>query len=150
MAFPTFRDMIDPLLRVLADAPHGLSARSAQDLVADQLKLSDADRELRVPGGTQILFRHRTNWAHDRLKRAGLSSTPRRGIWQLTTPGFDLVRLRAGALATDEVRELARAGRDVKLDACRGDATTLERKAYLGVDRPGSDDANRAKRARPA
>ena len=146
MAFPTFRDMIDPLLRVLADAPNGLSARSAQDLVADKLQLTDTDRSQRVPGGTQVLFRHRTNWAHDRLKRAGLSSTPRRGTWQLTTRGFDLVRSTAGTLAKDEIRELARAGRDLKIEACRAEAAADERKGYLGLDRRSTDDATQIKR----
>ncbi|HET7500209.1 MAG TPA: winged helix-turn-helix domain-containing protein [Kofleriaceae bacterium] len=104
--------MIEPLLRVLAEAPDGLPARRAQDLVADHIQLSADDRALRVPGGTQVLFRHRTNWAHDRLKRAQLSSTPRRGVWQLTPKGFELVRARPQPLGKDEVHELAKAGRD--------------------------------------
>lgn len=49
MGFPTFRDMIDPLLRVLAEAPDGLSSQRAQDLVADRLQLSTEDRDQRVP-----------------------------------------------------------------------------------------------------
>lgn len=132
MAFPTFRDMIEPLLRVLADAPDGLSARCAQDLVADRLQLSDADRALRVPGGTQVLFRHRTNWAHDRLKRSGLSSTPSRGLWRLTTRGIELVRAKADALAKDEIRELARAGRDVKIETCLPERDAGTRHGFLG------------------
>ncbi len=116
MAFPSFREMIEPLLRVLADAPEGLTARRVQDLVADRMLLSAEDRELRLPSGTQVLFRHRTNWAHDRLKRAMLSSTPRRGVWQLTTKGFDLVRSRTQPLAGQEVRELAKIGRDVRIE----------------------------------
>jgi restriction system protein len=136
MAFPSFREMIEPLLRVLADAPDGLSSRRAQDLVADRLQLSDADRALRVPGGTQVLFRHRTNWAHDRLKRARLSSTPRRGVWQLTAAGFELVRARS-QLATAEIRELAKAGRDLRIETCA--ATPLKdaaRKGPLRSDGP--------------
>jgi restriction system protein len=147
MAFPSFRDMIEPLLRVLADAPEGLPARRAQDLVADRLELSEADRSLRVPGGTQVLFRHRTNWAHDRLKRARLSSTPRRGVWRLTPDGLELVRTKAGALAKDEIRELAKAGRDVKIDACMSARETVEREGFLGRDRPVAvDDVGLTKR----
>jgi len=118
MEFPSFRDMIEPLLRVLADAPDGLPSRCAQDLVADRIHLSADDRALRVPSGTQALFRHRINWAHDRLKRAQLSSTPRRGVWQLTPKGFELVRARTQPLAKTELHELAKAGRDVRIETC--------------------------------
>ena len=112
MGFPSFRDMIEPLLRILAEASEGLPARRAQDLVADHMQLPADDRARRVPSGTQVLFRHRTNWAHDRLKRAQLSSTPRRGVWHLTPKGFELVRARTQSLSKEEVRELAKAGRD--------------------------------------
>lgn len=123
MTFPAFREMIEPLLRVLADAPDGISARRAQDLVADRLQLSAAERELRVPSGTQVLFRHRTNWAHDRLKRAMLSSNPRRGVWQLTAKGFELVRARTEPLAGQEVRELAKSGRDIRIETLSSSTT---------------------------
>lgn len=128
MSFPSFRDMIDPLLRVLAEAPNGLSSRRAQDLVADRLQLSANDRDQRVPGGTQVLFRHRTNWAHDRLKRAQLSSTPRRGVWQLTPKGVGWVRGHAAPLDGAELDELARAGRSVRIAALLPD---LARKGPL-------------------
>lgn len=147
MAFPSFREMIEPLLRVLADARDGLPARRAQDLVADRLELTDADRLQRLPGGTQVLFRHRTNWAHDRLKRAGLSSTPRRGMWQLTAKGFERVSAKAGALAKDEIRELARAGRDAKIEACLSERDAGDRHGFVGREVPlASDDTGHFKR----
>jgi restriction system protein len=82
------------------------------------LQLSDEERALRVPGGTQVLFRHRTNWAHDRLKRAGLSSAPRRGMWQLTSKGAELARTRPETLPRDEILMLAKAGRDTPMHSC--------------------------------
>ncbi|MDB4954347.1 MAG: restriction endonuclease [Myxococcales bacterium] len=136
MAFPSFRDLIEPLLRVLADAPNGLAARDAQDLVAERTQMPEEDRALRVPGGTQVLFRHRTNWAHDRLKRAGLSATPTRGVWQLTTKGIALVSTKSGPLTPQELRELAKAGRDVPINACASMASETRRKGLLGRDAP--------------
>lgn len=117
MAIPSFHAMIDPLLRVLANEPNGLSARRAQDMVADMLQLTNDDKNLRLPSGTQLVFRHRTNWAHDRLKRAQLSSTPRRGVWQLTDAGLAHVRAHPNSLENNELRELARAGRDQRMVA---------------------------------
>ena len=51
MPFPSFREMLDPLLRVLATVPDGLPVRQAQDLVADRLALSAEDRGSRCPTG---------------------------------------------------------------------------------------------------
>ena len=115
MAIPPLRDMIEPLLRVLADAPDGLTARQAQDRVADRLQLSASDRSQRVLRGTQHVFRHRTNWAHDRLKRARLSSTPRRGVWQLTGEGLTLARSLTNELPKETLQQIAKAARDLEL-----------------------------------
>ena len=117
MGVPPYVEILDPLLRILADAPHGLAARDAQDEVADRLKLTSDDRLLRVANGTQLLFRHRTNWAHDRLKRALLSSTPRRAIWMLTEKGLDFVRSHPEPLARPGLRDLAKVGRDARMVA---------------------------------
>ncbi|MBM4360041.1 MAG: restriction endonuclease, partial [Deltaproteobacteria bacterium] len=41
--------------------------------------------------GAQAKYKNRIGWAHDRLKRAGLSTCPRRGSWCLTEAGFAYV-----------------------------------------------------------
>ena len=127
MAVPPLREMIEPLLRVLAAAPDGLTSRQAQDVVADRLLLSVEDRSLKVPGGTQLLFRHRTNWAHDRLKRARLSSTLRKGVWQLTNEGIALVRASTGDLPSGAIREIAKAARDLGLPSSDAPSSSVQR-----------------------
>ena len=111
MAFPTFDEMIEPLLRVLASAPDGLDARTAQRAVADRLNLSDADRQVTIASG-QALFANRAGWAHDRLKRAGLSSSPRRGWWQLTERGVVFARRHTKPLNDKEIAAMAYVPRD--------------------------------------
>jgi restriction system protein len=114
--------MLAPLLSVLAEAPDGMTSREAQDGVADRLQLSTEDRLLRVAGGTQVLFRHRTNWAHDRLKRAQLSSTPRKGIWQLTREGREVAHSNGGNVPKDTLKEIARAAHGPR--KARGETAT--------------------------
>ena len=126
MAVPPLRELLEPLLRVLADAPQGLTSRQSQDGVADLLQLSIEDRSLRVPGGKQVLFRHRTNWAHDRLKRAQLSSTPRKGVWQLTDAGMKLARSSTQPLTKETIREVARADRNLRTQPARSEAPDVE------------------------
>src|SRR5690349_19226788 len=115
MAVPPLTAIIEPLLHVLATASDGLTSRHAQDLVADRLGLSVEERSVRVAGGSQALFRHRTNWAHDRLKRARLSWTPRRGTWQLTAEGLKLARLNADGLTPAVVQQIQKAAHGARL-----------------------------------
>ena len=80
MPVPPYQSFIDPLLRVLADHPDGLRTAAAHEAVAARVGLTDADKAELLPSGNQPTFKNRNGWAHDRLKRAGLSSSPRRGF----------------------------------------------------------------------
>ncbi|MEO6408570.1 MAG: winged helix-turn-helix domain-containing protein, partial [Burkholderiaceae bacterium] len=87
MPVPTYDHFIEPLLRFLVAHPEGVSARVAHDEAARALGLTAADREILLPSGSQPMYKNRAGWAHDRLKRAGLSSSPRRGFWRVTADG---------------------------------------------------------------
>jgi len=87
MAVPTYDQFIEPILRYLAAHPDGAAARDVHEAVAVALHLSDADRAEILPSGVQLVYKNRAGWAHDRLKRAGLSASRRRGYWQLTESG---------------------------------------------------------------
>lgn len=114
MAVPTYDKFIEPVLRFLAQNPGGVRARDAHEAAADALGLTDADRLLAVPTG-QPLYNNRAGWAHDRLKRAGLSASPKRGMWQLTEAGQHFVARHPPSLSEKKVRELARSFVDVRL-----------------------------------
>lgn len=120
MALPTYDRFIEPLLRFLATQPDGASARSAQEGAAGALGLDEEQRNEVVASG-QPVFRNRAGWAHDRLKRAGLSASPKRGIWKLTEAGHGYVAAHPGPLPADEVERLARAYVDVVLKPDRMD-----------------------------
>src|SRR5437763_1572236 len=102
MAIPTYDYWIEPILRLLFDHPTGLSASAAHDAAARALGLTDEDRAQLLPSGRQLVYKNRAGWAHDRLKRAGLSSSPRRGFWQLTPAGVEYIRTHSEPLRGDE------------------------------------------------
>lgn len=108
MALPTYDRFIEPLLRFLATQPDGASARSAQEGAADALGLDEEQRNEVVASG-QPVFRNRAGWAHDRLKRAGLSASPRRGLWRLTPAGHAYLAAQPQPLPAPEIERLARA-----------------------------------------
>jgi restriction system protein len=76
MPVPTYDQFIEPVLRYLADHPDGALARDVHEAAADALGLSESDRQEILPSGRQAVYKNRAGWAHDRLKRAGYSSSP--------------------------------------------------------------------------
>lgn len=126
MPVPTYDKFIEPILRYLAAHPDGAAARDVHDAAAQALGLSDADRAELLPSGVQHVFKNRAGWAHDRLKRAGLSASSRRGYWQLTQAGLDFARDHATPLAENVLETIAVWHSDVRL---RPD--TEERKELL-------------------
>ena len=116
MAIPTYDKFIEPILRHLASHPEGAPAKDVHDAAAAVLNVSDLDRQELLPSGTQPIYKNRAGWAHDRLKRAGLSTSPRRGYWQLTQEGIDFARTHPGPLSPRELDKLAVGFNDVRLN----------------------------------
>lgn len=114
MPVPTYDQFIEPILRFLAAHPSGCPTKEAQDAAADRLGLDEAQRLELIASG-QAMFRNRANWAHDRLKRAGLSSSAKRGHWVLTQEGIAYAASHPAPLSASEVEHLAVGFMDVKL-----------------------------------
>lgn len=106
MSVPTFDQFIEPILRHLAEHPSGVPARETHEAAADRLGLTAEQREEMIPSG-QLVYKNRSGWAHDRLKRDGLSSSPSRGFWCLTAKGQEYARLHPNSLPTHEIARLA-------------------------------------------
>ena len=115
MSVPTYDKFIEPILRHLAAHPDGVLARDVHDAAASTLGLTHSERDELLPSGAQAVFKNRAGWAHDRLKRAGYSASPRRGFWQLTEAGFAFARAHIGPLTDDLLEEIATANEDVRL-----------------------------------
>lgn len=60
-----------------------------------------------LPSGAQPIYKNRAGWAHDRLKRAGLSSSPKRGFWKATAEGLDFASRNAEPLSPELATKLA-------------------------------------------
>lgn len=115
MQIPTYDKFIEPILRFLASRPDGASAQDAHEHAANALHLSEEQRSELLPSGKQRVYKNRAGWAHDRLKRAGLSSSSRRGFWKLTLDGVKFVAENPQSLSEEQVEYLATAFMDVAL-----------------------------------
>ena len=78
MPIPTYDPFIDPMLRYLVKHPDGARTGEVHEALADEMGFSEEEREELLPSGVQAVYKNRIGWAHDRLKRAGLSSAPKR------------------------------------------------------------------------
>lgn len=115
MTVPTYDKFIEPLLRYLALNPDGVTAKLAHDQAAFALGLSDEERQEMLPSGAQLIYKNRAAWAHDRLKRAGLSASPKRGVWKITAEGLKFVEQHPEPFAPQLAEELAMGFIAVKL-----------------------------------
>lgn len=115
MPVPTYDQFIEPLLRYLATHEEGVSPKFAQEEAAHALGLTDEQKQELLPSGAQPIYKNRTGWAHDRLKRAGLSSSPRRGFWKITADGIAFVKAHPTPFSAELAEKLAMGYIGVKL-----------------------------------
>lgn len=115
MPIPTYDRFIEPVLRYLASHPDGAVAREVHEAAADALRLSEVDRQEILPSGLQAVYKNRAGWAHDRLKRAGYSTSPRRGFWKLTAAGQEFAAAQPKPLPQDLLDKIATGHLDVRL-----------------------------------
>lgn len=115
MAIPTYDAFIDPLLRVLARHPDGIRAQEAHELVAEAVGLSDDAKGELLPSGRQPVYKNRIGWAHDRLKRAGYSSSPRRAWWTITPDGIAFARAHPMAIPPELLDQITHVAADSRL-----------------------------------
>jgi restriction system protein len=86
VAIPDFQSLMRPCLAVHADnSPH--TAAELRDRLAELMHVSQQERSLLLPSGSQPLFSNRVAWAVTHLAQAGLLERPARGVTQLTTRG---------------------------------------------------------------
>ena len=89
MPLPDYQSLMLPVLKTAA---HGeIRLRNATEFLADEFHLSDAERAEMLPSGQQTIFANRVGWAKTYLKKAGLVETTRRGYFQITERGREIL-----------------------------------------------------------
>lgn len=134
MSVPTYDQFIEPLLRFLAQHPDGMAARLAAEAAAEALGVTEEQKQELLPSGAQPIYRNRAGWAHDRLKRAGLSSSPRRGTWQITQAGREFLERHPNPLPAEVSRELAMGYVEVRLRPAAENGGHAGHSSTAGID----------------
>lgn len=134
MAVPTYDKFIEPVLTVLQQFPEGIAAKEVYQHAADLLNLDEEQRNEILSSG-QPMYKNRAGWAHDRLKRAGLSQSLSRGKWCLTEAGLAWIKQNPFPLSKEQVDHLAFDFVNVKLTT-PSDAMLLDDDAPLKTVAP--------------
>jgi restriction system protein len=89
MPIPTFDSLMLPVLRHCEKK--GWIMRDLITRIADDLGLSQEERELRIPSGTATIIANRVGWVKTYLKQAGLLTQPKRAFVEITQRGRDVL-----------------------------------------------------------
>jgi restriction system protein len=90
MAIPDYQSIMLPLLKYASDGQKH-SLREAIETLALQFNLTEDERKELLPSGQQPIFDNRLGWARTYLKKAGLLESPKRGFFQITAQGIDVL-----------------------------------------------------------
>jgi len=98
MAVPDYQSLMLPLLQFAARKGSETSTSEAVEALAKELSLTDEDLKEMLPSGIQSTFVNRVGWASTYMKKAGLLEATRRGFYQITDRGKDLLEKQPKAI----------------------------------------------------
>lgn len=90
MTIPTHEQAMLPVLNELSDGEPRHRRALAEAMVA-HFGLSQEEQSQMLPSGKAPVIRSRTGWALSYMKQAGLVESPRRGWYQITTVGREVL-----------------------------------------------------------
>jgi restriction system protein len=90
MTVPDYQAILLPLMQLASDGKEH-NFRESIEYAAKILKISDDDRKILLPSGTQSTFDNRVGWAKTHLLKAKLLESPRRSIFQITDRGKEVI-----------------------------------------------------------
>ncbi len=91
MAVPDYQSLMLPLLKFVGKKKAETTTSEAVEFLATELKLTDDDIKELLPSGIQSAFVNRVGWASTYMKKAGLLESTRRGYYQITDRGNELL-----------------------------------------------------------
>jgi restriction system protein len=90
MSVPDYQSLMLHLLEATRDGKeHPIT--EIREAIAQSLGLTERDREELLPSGKQAVYNNRLGWAKTYLDKAGLLRSVRRGVYQITDRGRDLL-----------------------------------------------------------
>jgi restriction system protein len=105
MAVPDYQSLMLPLLQFAARKETEISTSEAVEVLAKELGLTEDDLREMLPSGVQPTLVNRVGWAATYMKKAGLLETTRRGFYQITDRGRDLLEKQPKTINVELLRQ---------------------------------------------
>lgn len=104
MAVPDYQSLMLPILQFAARKNAEISNLEVVEALARELSLTDEDLKEMLPSGMQSTFFNRIGWASTYMKKAGLLESTRRGYYQITARGADLLAQQPASINVKALR----------------------------------------------
>ncbi len=98
MAVPDYQSLMLPLLQFAEKKNAEISTNEAVEAIAKTLALTEEDLREMLPSGAQFTIHNRVGWAATYMKKAGLLEATRRGFYQITTRGREVLKQQPSAI----------------------------------------------------
>lgn len=102
---PNWEGFMIPTLRALSDGAER-HWREFQPLVADEVGLTPEQKTEVLPSGSQLKYQNRIGWGVSFLTNVGALSRPKRGHYQITDAGREVLRLFPNGARERDIRAL--------------------------------------------
>lgn len=102
MAIPDYQTLMLPVLAIASEGETRVPA--AAEKIANMLGLTDDEREEMLPSGKQRLLHNRIHWAKFYMAKAGLISSPKRGLFVATDTGKALLATQPTAIDVESLK----------------------------------------------
>jgi restriction system protein len=102
MAIPDYQTLMLPVLTLAAHGETRVPAVATK--IADQLGLTEAQRDELLPSGTQRVIHNRIHWAKFYMTRAGLIDSPKRGVFVASAAGKALLSTNPPKIDVERLR----------------------------------------------
>lgn len=89
MPIPDYQTLMRPLLQCLADGAPNVGACLPK--LAQEFHLTEEEVQQLLPSGKQTMLSHRAHWARLHLAKAGLITSPRRNVHEVTPRGREVL-----------------------------------------------------------
>jgi len=101
---PDFQTLMYPIMELLKDnLPH--TFQEVLNYLIKKFALTDEELRILVPSGQQPLFKNRATWSVSYLKKAGLLSYIKRGVYQITETGQSIFKENISSINTDYLKK---------------------------------------------
>ncbi len=84
---PKFVRYFGPVLQALHELGGSGRPSEVRDIIAQRLRITEAEQSEALPSGAQSRFDNQVAWARFYLAKAGLLDSSQRGVWSLTERG---------------------------------------------------------------